>query len=557
MTTSGGVSGLRDARDARDERRTSVVDTSFERSAERAAKDDFGSASLMTISGGVSGLRDARDARDEVMGAVSTVPSFERPAERAAKDDFGSASLMTTSGGFPGLRDARDARDEVLGAVSTVPSRAARRARREGRLRLRLADDDLGRGLRAAGRARRARRVLGAVSTVPSFERPAERAADGGAPRKRRLQTSYSFADKSELESAVDAWIADSSAATTTYGHISTWDTSAVTDMSELFCGSWEYCTHYNTNAVSFNDDIGAWDTSSVTDMSSMFRWASAFDQDLGWCVSSSVSASNFVSSAGCTVTDCGVSFSSNCATTASPSAGPYSFADRSELKTAVDAWLADEDAATLTYGHISSTWDTSAVTDMSQLFYRPRPSTATSAWDTSAVTDMGSMFREAATFDSDIGAWDVSSVTDMTGMFLSAAAFNQEIGAWDTSSVTDMTYMFNSAAAFDQDLGWCILSSVSASGFASGTGCTVTDCGVSSNCATTAPPSAGPYSYADRSELKTAVDAWLADEDAATLTYGHISSTWDTSAVTDMSQLFYGASTFNDDIGACGTRRP
>ena len=39
---------------------------------------------LLTISGGVSGLRDARDARDEVLGAVSTMPSFERPAERAA-----------------------------------------------------------------------------------------------------------------------------------------------------------------------------------------------------------------------------------------------------------------------------------------------------------------------------------------------------------------------------------------------------------------------------------------------------------------------------------------
>ena len=38
---------------------------------------------LLTISGGVFGLRDARDARDEVLGAVSTMPSFERPAERA------------------------------------------------------------------------------------------------------------------------------------------------------------------------------------------------------------------------------------------------------------------------------------------------------------------------------------------------------------------------------------------------------------------------------------------------------------------------------------------
>ena len=56
---------------------------------------------LMTISGGISGLLDARDARSEVLGAVSTMPSFEQPAERAAKDDFGSASL---AGGGSGGR---------------------------------------------------------------------------------------------------------------------------------------------------------------------------------------------------------------------------------------------------------------------------------------------------------------------------------------------------------------------------------------------------------------------------------------------------------------------
>ena len=56
---------------------------------------------LMTISGGISGLLEARNARNEVLGAVSTMPSFEQPAERAAKDDFGSASL---AGGGSGGR---------------------------------------------------------------------------------------------------------------------------------------------------------------------------------------------------------------------------------------------------------------------------------------------------------------------------------------------------------------------------------------------------------------------------------------------------------------------
>ena len=101
MTVSGGISGLRDARDGRTERRAGVFETaSFERPAEHAAKDAAGSAS---IDGGGSGdAAGARgDARDEALGAVSTTSSFEQPAERAAKDDFGSASIDGGGSGAP------------------------------------------------------------------------------------------------------------------------------------------------------------------------------------------------------------------------------------------------------------------------------------------------------------------------------------------------------------------------------------------------------------------------------------------------------------------------
>ena len=91
---------------------------------------------------------------------------------------------------------------------------------------------------------------------------------------------------------AVDRWLSDSASAEATFGHISTWDTSRVTDMSYLFCGygydysGSGYCTVWKS---SFNEDISAWDTSGVTRMTYMFYHASAFDQDLGWCVDDGV----------------------------------------------------------------------------------------------------------------------------------------------------------------------------------------------------------------------------------------------------------------------------
>ena len=99
-------------------------------------------------------------------------------------------------------------------------------------------------------------------------------AAVSATETKRRLQFAM---DDTSIRTAVAAWLADASAAEATYGHISTWDTGGVTDMSELFFG-----------ASSFNDDIGDWAVDSVTSMDYMFCDASAFNQDIGdWAVDS------------------------------------------------------------------------------------------------------------------------------------------------------------------------------------------------------------------------------------------------------------------------------
>ena len=65
-----------------------------------------------------------------------------------------------------------------------------------------------------------------------------------------------------ELKTAVGAWCADEAAAETTYGHISSWDTRRVTDMSCLFGRCWDGSQWETTCETykSFNADISSWD---------------------------------------------------------------------------------------------------------------------------------------------------------------------------------------------------------------------------------------------------------------------------------------------------------
>ena len=130
----------------------------------------------------------------------------------------------------------------------------------------------------------------------------------------------------SNIDYAVYSWITSRSWAESTYGHISTWDTSQVTNMDNLFNINYRY------NARWFNDDISAWDVSRVTNMYKMFYYAYDFNQDLngwnilavrsmyymfyraydfnqnlGWCVGTSVSTGSFSTYSGCSYSYCGI----------------------------------------------------------------------------------------------------------------------------------------------------------------------------------------------------------------------------------------------------------
>ena len=71
--------------------------------------------------------------------------------------------------------------------------------------------------------------------------------------------------NSTQLQTAVITWLDNSTTATATYGHISNWDTSNVTDMSELLKDG------TNGDTSSFNDDISL-EHGSVTDLSGVLR---------------------------------------------------------------------------------------------------------------------------------------------------------------------------------------------------------------------------------------------------------------------------------------------
>ena len=82
--------------------------------------------------------------------------------------------------------------------------------------------------------------------------------------------------NNTDFQTAVALWFSDEPSCITTYGRISDWDTSQVTNMAQAF-----------KQKASFNEDISGWDTSNVTTMWAMFQEASAFNQDIGgWDVS-------------------------------------------------------------------------------------------------------------------------------------------------------------------------------------------------------------------------------------------------------------------------------
>ena len=199
------------------------------------------------------------------------------------------------------------------------------------------------------------------------------------------------------FQTAVNSWFSDEVNATAKYGHISDWNTSAVTDMTEAF-----------KQRAAFNEDISGWDTSSVTSMGSMFWGASAFNRSIGnWDVSSVQDAKAMFLQAG-------------------------------------------------SFNQDISNWDTASLTDTGNMFYAALSfNQDIGTWNTSAFTNMGQMFRGATAFNQNLKNWDTSKVGSFFHTFDGAHLFDQNISDWNVSSAYAMTNMFgNPPSLSDQNKG-------------------------------------------------------------------------------------------------------
>ena len=126
----------------------------------------------------------------------------------------------------------------------------------------------------------------------------------------------------------------------------------------------------------------------------------------------------------------------------------------KDEIRTAVEAWCKDRDAAKLQYGPIAS-WDTSEITNMSSLFSnKVNFNGDISGWDVSSVLYMDGMLYGATSFNCDLSQWDVSNVTQMHSMLSGATSFNCDLSQWDLSKVRYMSHMLAGATSFTHQLG-------------------------------------------------------------------------------------------------------
>ena len=315
------------------------------------------------------------------------------------------------------------------------------------------------------------------VASEPEPEpEPEPEGEDAGEPEPE--SNIFKPTDKAALQNALNNYFVQSSYdptdisgdAMNNYGDISTWDTSNIDDMSNLFetkadfnsnISNWNVSNVTNMKAMfreatAFNQDISSWDVSNVNNMDEMFMDANNFNANISsWDVSNVTGMNNMFYQS--------TNFNKNIGSwTVSSVTNMFGmFSGATSFNQDISSWDVSNVGDMLAMFHDAtsfdqdiSSWNVSNVTNIGGMFKGATSfNQDISSWDVSKVTNMASMFKDNTTFNKDISSWNVSSVTNMASMFQSATTFNQDISSWNVSSVTNMAVMFDSATAFEQNI--------------------------------------------------------------------------------------------------------
>ena len=337
--------------------------------------------------------------------------------------------------------------------------------------------------------------------------------------------TDFVPSTKEELKTALNNWLLpdgdpNKDSSTYFYVSISDWDTSLITDMSDLF-----------TNESTFNDDISNWDVSSVTDMTRMFEGATSFNNNISnWDVSSVTNTDAMFNEAS--------SFNGNISTwnVSSVTDMVRMFEGATSFNNDIGNWdvssvlnMSNMFNNTMSFNQDLSTWNVSFVTNMTGMFEGATSFNENiSNWNVSSVTDMVRMFEGATSFNNDIGNWDVSSVLNMSNMFNNTMSFNQDLSTWNVSSVTNMTGMFENASSFNENISnWNVSSITDMVGMFEG--------------ATSFNNNISNWNVSSVLNMSNMFNN--------AMSFNQDLSTWDVSSVSNMNELFKNATSFNQDL--------
>lgn len=205
--------------------------------------------------------------------------------------------------------------------------------------------------------------------------------------------------------------------------NIGYWNMSNVESINSMF----ESCTSFNVNlaswntsnvvsahqafkgATAFNNNISTWNTANISNITEMFDGATSFNQNLNnWNVSNVTSLVRTFANSG---------FNGNIR--------DWNTARVSNLQqTFFNATSFNQDLF----------WNTSNVINVNNTFANCSNFDGNIAsWDTSNVTTFAYAFSNAGNFTSNLYSWNTISCSNFVGMFNNALAYNNDLGNWYT----------------------------------------------------------------------------------------------------------------------------